>query len=154
MKKKSINEETKVTMTFGQLKKLVRESIMVDQSFTEQISAFGVKTLVFSLVVHFWHINCTSDADHNCLRDFYYFLEDKGDALIEAIVGRVNVPAIGQAIIDYGEFGDISIEDIKKYREEAEAVAAIAKGDAGISHILGEIIEKCDNVIFRLSRLG
>ena len=152
--KKKIDESRKVTLTVGQLKRLVKESIMADPVFTEQISAFGVKTLVFSLVVHFWHINCTSDADHNCLREFYYFLEDKGDALIEAIVGRVNVPAVGQAIIDYGEFGDLSIEDIKRYRNEAEAVAAIAKGDAGIYHILGDIIERCDNVIFRLSRLG
>ncbi len=152
--KKRINENQKVTISIGQLKRLIKESMLVDPSYTEQVSAFGVKTLVFSLVVHFWHINCTSDAEHNCLREFYYFLEDKGDALIETIVGRVNVPAVGQAVIDYGEFGDLSIEDIKRYRQEAEMVAAIVKDDAGISNIIADIIERCDNVIFRLTRLG
>ena len=152
--KKKINENQKVTLSVGQLKQLVKESIMADPTYCEQISAFGLKTLVFSLVVHLWHINCTSDADHNTLREFYYNLEDKGDALVEAIIGRTNVPVRGQIAVDYGEFGDISIEDIKNYRDEAERISMIAKNDPGIFHIVSEIIKECDNVIFKLTRLG
>lgn len=140
-------------ISFTQLKKIIRESILDDSSYAEQLSAFGVKTLVFSLIVHIWHINCTSGTDHDTLREFYYFLEDKADSLLEATIGRSNIPVAGQIAVDYGEFGDFSIEEIKKYREETAALENFVKTDVGCSNILADIVERCDSVIFKLTRL-
>jgi len=151
---KKINENTKVTLTLSQLKRLVKESTESDEALKD-VAAFASKAMFFSVLVHFWHLNCDSNAQHLALKDLYESLDDNADKLLEAVIGQTGESVkIEKPDFDFtGEFTEESIEQIKAIKDEASKLEAAVEGNPGIANVLADIVEDCDSAIYKLKRL-
>ena len=151
---KKINENTKVTLTFGQIKRLVKESAEATDSLKD-IAAFASKAMFFSVLVHFWHLNCGSNAQHLALKDLYESLDDNADKLLEAVIGQIgeSVNITNPGFEFKGEFTEESIEQVKAIKDEASKLEATVEGNPGIANVLADIVEDCDSAIYKLKRL-
>lgn len=121
-----------------------------------KISDFGVKALLFSTLVHFWHLNCERNGQHTALADLYDSLEDNGDKILEAIIGQTKGPVSPSELeFEYGDlsFGDEAINKIKEFRDEACELEGALEKNAGIANILADIVEDCDSAVYKLTRL-
>jgi len=121
-----------------------------------KISDFGVKALLFSTLVHFWHLNCERNGQHTALADLYDSLEDNGDKILEAVIGQTKNPVSPSELeFEYGDlsFGDESINKIKEFRDEACDLEGTLEKNAGLANILADIVEDCDSAIYKLTRL-
>lgn len=116
---------------------------------------FGVKLLMFATEVHFWHLNCDTNAAHEALKDLYEEFTDLADKLMESVIGTTNSPI--KPSIDNIEFGDLQFGDgcIEKIRAIGTEAAGLIEGDnEGINNILGDICEACDSAVYKLTRLS
>ena len=151
---KTIDENTRVTLTLAQIRKLVKESAEATDSLKD-ISAFASKAMFFSVLVHFWHLNCGSNAQHLALKDLYESLDDNADKLLEAVIGQTGESVkIEKPDFDCtGEFTEESIERIKAIKDEASKLEATVEGNPGIANVLADTVEDCDSAIYKLKRL-
>lgn len=129
-------------------------SIVTSQS-ADPIFDFGTRLLMFSVLVHIWHLNCRKYGQHLALKDLYEACDDAGDALLEAEIGIKN-----EALNEFGydlngidlNFTEVSITRIAEYKEEAERLSRQDFG-GGISNILDDFAATCNSVIYKLKRL-
>ena len=151
---KTIDENTRVTLTLAQIRKLVKESAEATDSLKD-ISAFASKAMFFSVLVHFWHLNCGSNAQHLALKDLYESLDDNADKLLEAVIGQTgeSVKITNPGFEFKGEFTEESIERIKAIKDEASKLEATVEGNPGIANVLADTVEDCDSAIYKLKRL-
>ena len=122
---------------------------------TSSIGDFGVKLLMFATEVHFWHLNCNTNAAHEALKELYEAFTDLADKLMEAIIGSTNQPI--KPSMENIEFGDLQYGDgcIEKIRSiGSEAANLIDNEDEGINNILGDVCEACDSAVYKLTRLS
>lgn len=128
----------------------------VDAGGLTKVSDFGVKALLFSTLVHFWHLNCERNGQHEALADLYDSLEDNGDKIIEAVIGQTKNPVSPSELeFEYGDlsFGEEAINKIKEFRDEACDLEGTLEKNAGLANILADIVEDCDSAIYKLTRL-
>lgn len=128
----------------------------MDAGGLTKISDFGVKALLFSTLVHFWHLNCERNGQHTALADLYDSLEDNGDKILEAVIGQTKNPVSPSELeFEYGDlsFGDEAINKIKEFRDEACDLEGTLDKNAGLANILADIVEDCDSAIYKLTRL-
>lgn len=128
----------------------------VDAGGLTKISDFGVKALLFSTLVHFWHLNCERNGQHAALADLYDSLEDNGDKILEAVIGQTKNPVSPSELeFEYGDlsFGDEAINKIKEFRDEACDLEGTLDKNTGLANILADIVEDCDSAIYKLTRL-
>lgn len=151
---KKMNESSKVTLTLGQLKRLVKESTEAADSLKD-VAAFASKAMFFSVLVHFWHLNCGSNAQHLALKDLYESLDDNADKLMEAVIGQTgeSVKITNPGFEFKGEFTEEAIGQIKAIKDEASKLEATVEGNPGIANVLADIVEDCDSAIYKLKRL-
>lgn len=150
---KRLNEKHKVTLTMGQLKRLVKESIEED---LQAVTIFASRVMFFSVLVHFWHLNCGRNGQHLALKDLYESLDDNADKLLEAVIGQTgdSVKITNPGIDFKAEFSeDSSIAMIKELRADAVKLEASVEGNPGIANVLADIVEDCDSAIYKLTRL-
>ena len=149
-----VRESTKVTLTLGQLKKLVKESAEAAESLKD-VAAFASKAMFFSVLVHFWHLNCGSNAQHLALKDLYESLDDNADKLLEAVIGQTgeSVKITNPGFEFKGEFTEEAIGQIKAIKDEASKLEATVESNPGIANVLADIVEDCDSAIYKLKRL-
>ena len=164
---KTINENTKVTVTLDQLKRLVLEAEEQEEEEQEEeekpeetgdtsydkLLAFGGKLLVMATEVHFWHLNTDNNAAHLALKDLYDGLTDLGDKLLESVIGKANKSIESKPEYDIGtmKFDDSCIAKIKETADEAESLVGMSEG---IDNVLGDICELCDEAVYKLTRLS
>lgn len=128
------------------------------EGFTD-VQNFGIMLLMLGTQVHFWHINCHTSGEHECLADLYDELEDGADKLLENIVSKTksSVLAGNELSFDFGtlEFDkDEVIGILEDARDEAESMVKQYSDDEGLSNILADVSEKLSVAIYKLSRFG
>ena len=159
-----LRENQKVTLTLGQLKKLVKESYADDAEENEAADDFnkyldfGCKVLMFGIEAHIWHLNCESNAAHLALKDLYESCDDLGDQLLEATLGITGGYIENKAGSNEYEFGDLryaSETAIAKINELTREAQDLIDGcdDSGIENILADFCETCNSVVYKLKRL-
>lgn len=133
-------------------------SEMSAEGFSD-VQNFGIMLLMLGTQVHFWHINCHTSGEHECLADLYDELEDGADKLLENIVSKTksSVIAGNELSFDFGtlEFDkDEVIGILEDARDEAESMVKQYSDDEGLGNILTDISEKLSVAIYKLSRFG
>lgn len=121
------------------------------------VSDFGITLLMLATQIHFWHINCRSNADHNCLGNLYNDLIDQGDKLLENIVSVTKNSIIAGDNLSF-DFGDLdfnkeeSIGILEDTRKEADDLVSRYTDNQGLCNIIGDISETLGTAIYMLSR--
>lgn len=124
---------------------------------TDPIMNFGCRLLFFSVLVHFWHLNCSRNSQHVALQDLYEACTDTADALLEARIGMLHKPiekcdGYERMAATSLAFNQGSIDNICNVQAEAEALSNQDFGN-GISNILDDFSQTCNSVIYKLTRL-
>ena len=126
---------------------------MNDGTPMDPLFVFGAKLLMFGVQAHFWHLNCSKNAEHLALKDLYEACDDVGDRILEAAIGIAMKPAISQNLPMSNLYdSQTSVEEIANISNEAARLIGVS-GDAGMDNILGEFCETCNSVIYKLKRL-
>ena len=135
-------------------KNLVKESAEATNSLKD-VAAFASKAMFFSVLVHFWHLNCDSNSQHLALKDLYESLDDNADKLLEAVIGQTgeSIKITNPGFEFKGEFTEEAIGQIKAIKDEASKLEAAVEDNPGIANVLADIVEDCDSAIYKLTRL-
>lgn len=134
----------------------MNEGGISDEEYREA-SDLGVMLLMLATQVHFWHINCRSSGDHNCLGTLYNNLIDETDKLLENIVSvtKNSITAGDEQSFDFGnlEFDkEESISILEDVRGEVDKAVERYSDNQGLCNIIGNISECLGTAIYMLSR--
>lgn len=120
-----------------------------------KISDFGINLLFFATQAHFWHLNCEKNIQHVTLQDLYEKCEEYADKILESVIGITNAPCKPtMSEFDCGDlvYDESCISKIEKLKESAQELLDCEY--EGINNVLGDLCELCDEVIYKLKRLG
>ena len=134
----------------------VEEGGVSDEEYGDAAD-LGIMLLMLATQVHFWHINCRSSGDHNCLGDLYNTLIDETDKLLENIVSvtKNSIVAGDEQSFDFGNLDfdkEESISILEDAREEVDELVGRYGDNQGLCNIIGNISECLGKAIYMLSR--
>ena len=132
-------------------------STVSEDSSMGDLSDFGVELLMLSTQVHFWHINCEKNGDHNTLDALYNELNYDSDKLLEYVISKTkqSITAGSELSFDFGDLGfnkDECVGILEDVRDEANQIAGSHSDDQAVTGIIGDAVEHLSTAIYKLTR--